>query len=46
MVFMLEGEPKSQPEEVRASVVARKRVTTVEPRDAGKWIREGTNNRK
>jgi hypothetical protein len=29
-------EPKSQPEEVRASIVAMKRVTTVEPRDAGK----------
>jgi len=25
------------PAGVRASVVARKRVTTVEPRDAGKW---------
>jgi hypothetical protein len=31
-----EKEPKSPPEEVRASVVAKKRVTTVEPRDAGK----------
>jgi hypothetical protein len=29
-------EPKSRPEEVRASVVAEKRVTSVEPRDAGK----------
>ena len=29
--------PKSRPAGVRASVVARKRVTTVEPRDAGKW---------
>ena len=28
--------PKSRPGEVRASVVAMKRVTTVEPRDAGK----------
>ena len=28
--------PKSRPGEVRASVVAKKRVTTVEPRDAGK----------
>ena len=30
-------EPKSRPPGVRASVVAMKRVTTVEPRDAGKW---------
>ena len=29
--------PKSRPAGVRASVVATKRVTTVEPRDAGKW---------
>jgi hypothetical protein len=29
-------EPKSPPEEVRASVVAKKRVTTVERRDVGK----------
>ncbi len=28
---------KSRPAGGRASVVARKRVTTVEPRDAGKW---------
>ena len=28
--------PKSRPGEVRASVVAKKRVMTVEPRDAGK----------
>ena len=27
---------------VRASVGAAKRVTTVEPRDAGKWMRNGT----
>ncbi len=33
---MLKEEPKSQPEEVRASVVAMKWVTTMEPRDAGK----------
>ena len=33
--------PKSRPAGVRASVVARKRVTSVEPRDAGKWKREG-----
>ena len=31
------GGPKSRPAGGRASVVARKRVTTVEPRDAGKW---------
>jgi hypothetical protein len=37
---------KSRPEEVRASVVAGKRVTTVEPRDAGKWTCEGTSERK
>ena len=29
--------PKSRPAGVRASVVAMKRVTTAEPRDAGKW---------
>jgi hypothetical protein len=34
-VFM-PARPKSRPVEVRASVVAEKRVTTVEPRDAGK----------
>jgi hypothetical protein len=34
--FMLGSEPKSRPAEVRASVVARKRLTTAEPRDAGK----------
>jgi hypothetical protein len=32
--------PKSRPAGVRASVVAMKRVTSVEPRDAGKWKRE------
>ena len=32
--------PKSRPMGVRASVVARKRLTGVEPRDAGKWNRE------
>ena len=31
---------------VRVPVVATKRVMTVEPRDAGKWKREGTNSRK
>ena len=30
--------PKSRPAGVRASVVATKRVTTVERRDAGKWM--------
>jgi hypothetical protein len=34
-VFM-PSRPKNRPVEVRASVVAGKRVTTVEPRDAGK----------
>jgi hypothetical protein len=34
-VFML-ARPKSRPAEVRASVVAKKRVMTVEPRDVGK----------
>ena len=38
--------PKSRPAEVRAFVVAMKRVMTVERRDAGKWKREGTNERK
>ena len=32
--------PKSRPAGVRASVVATKRLTSVEPRDAGKWKRE------
>src|SRR5580658_3695903 len=31
------GGPKSRPAGVRTSVVATKRVTTVERRDAGKW---------
>ena len=35
---------KNRPAEVRASVVAMKRVMTVEPRDAGKWMREGTSD--
>jgi hypothetical protein len=34
-VFM-PARPKSRPEEVRASVVAMKRLIPVEPRDAGK----------
>jgi hypothetical protein len=33
-------DPKSRPAGVRASIVAKKRVTSVEPRDAGKWRRE------
>jgi hypothetical protein len=44
-VFMVESGPKSRPAGVRASVVARKRVTTVEPRDAGKWMRYATERR-
>jgi hypothetical protein len=43
--FMPGNGPKSRPVEVRASVVVRKRVTTVERRDAGKWKREGANER-
>ena len=45
-VFMPESGPKSRPAEVRAFVVAVKRVMTVERRDAGKWKREGANERK
>jgi hypothetical protein len=37
--------PKSRPAGVRASVVAAKRVMTVEPRDAGKWMRNETEQR-
>ena len=37
-VFMAERGPKSCPAGVRASVVAWKRVMTVERRDAGKWM--------
>jgi len=36
--------PKNRPTGVRASVVAKKRVTSVEPRDAGKWKEEEQNN--
>ena len=32
--------PKNRPAGVRASVVARKRVAPVEPREAGKWKRK------
>jgi hypothetical protein len=38
--------PKNRPAGVRASVVATKRVTTVERRDAGKWMRDGRERRK
>src|ERR1035441_3763690 len=38
--------PKNRPAGVRASVVAKKRVTTVEPRDAGKWMRDGRERRE
>jgi hypothetical protein len=37
--------PKNRPAGDRASVVAKKRVTTVEPRDAGKWMRDGRERR-
>lgn len=37
-VFMAQC-PKSRPMGVRASIVAKKRVTSVERRDAGKWKR-------
>ena len=36
--------PKNRPTGVRASVVAKKRVTSVEPRDVGKWKGEEQNN--
>ena len=36
--------PKNRPPGVRASVVAEKRVTSVEPRDAGRWKGEEQNN--
>src|ERR1019366_1446293 len=38
------GGPKNRPIGVRASIVARKRVTSVEPRDAGRWKDEEQNN--
>jgi hypothetical protein len=44
--FMAGNGPKSRLVGVRASVVARKRVTTVEPRDAGKWMRDATERRR
>jgi hypothetical protein len=37
--------PKHRPAGVRASAVAGKRVTTVERRDAGKWMRERRDER-
>jgi hypothetical protein len=43
--FMPGNGPKNRPAEVRAFVVAKKRVMTVERRDAGKWKREGNNDR-
>jgi hypothetical protein len=36
--------PKNCPAGVRASVVARKRVTSAEPRDVGRWKEEEQNN--
>jgi hypothetical protein len=38
--------PRAWPAGVRASVVAEKRVTTVEPRDAGRWKCEGPKTEK
>jgi hypothetical protein len=38
--------PKNRPAGVRASVVAKKRVTTVEQRDAGRWKCEGQKDGK
>lgn len=38
-VFMASG-PKSRPMGVRAFIVAEKRLTSVEPRNAGRWKRE------
>ena len=38
--FMAAAARRTGPAGVRASVVARKRVTSVEPRDAGKWKRK------
>ena len=36
--------PKNRPTGVRASIVAKKRVTSVEPRDAGRWKDQEQNN--
>src|ERR1035437_10834226 len=38
--------PKNRPAGVRAAVVAKQRVTTVERRDAGKWKCEGQKDGK
>ena len=38
-VFMANG-PKSRPRGVRAFIVAKKRLTRAEPRNAGKWNRQ------
>ena len=38
--FMAAAARRTGPAGVRASIVARKRVTSVEPRDAGKWKRK------
>jgi hypothetical protein len=39
-VFLAAVARRTGPAGVRASIVARKRVTSVEPRDAGKWKRK------
>ena len=44
-MFMASG-PKSRLAGVRASVVATKRVMTVERRDAGKWMGNETERRR
>jgi len=38
--FMAAAARRTGPAGVRASIVAKKRVTSVEPRDAGKWKRK------
>lgn len=38
--FMFVENRRAAADGVRASVVAEKRVMTVEPRDAGKWMRK------
>src|SRR5512133_3872375 len=45
-VFMAGNGPKSRLAGVRASEVARKRVTTVERRDAGKWMANEPERRR
>ena len=44
--FMARRGPKNCPAGVRVSMVAKKRVMTVERRDAGKWMRNGTERRE